>query len=222
MPLDSSSCLLRYLVHQRVATPLSRICTRGSGGRHTATSSSENYLYGLIVNMRFLAVLPMFLPFFASTVNCSPVETGIVTGGRGVYPEYYMTLESPNRHFSVGFTFQLAYNTLNSYYGALTVCINDFKSGTCGAAYLNHGGVGDDRWSYWEFKGTGFIVYVRLWHKGDGTITSYSIKDGMLEYGIIYYQYDVSVEQDSLLMLRQIPYESSDSCGHSLHELMQL
>ncbi|GAA97597.1 uncharacterized protein L969DRAFT_623312 [Mixia osmundae IAM 14324] len=131
--------------------------------------------------MHFIKLASMLFTLLTTAVLSSPVGPqvgGVVTGGITVNPQYYMVLISRRNDYKPSFTFQLAYNSVQSYYGALLVCNNDISTDTCGAGYIAHGGVGDARWSDWFFTGSYYEVTVRLAHKADGTMTGWTLKSG--------------------------------------------
>ncbi|GAA97596.1 uncharacterized protein L969DRAFT_94738 [Mixia osmundae IAM 14324] len=134
--------------------------------------------------MRFTMLVSMLSTLLASVVLSSPLvpqATGVVTDGKIVAAQYHMMLGENREGHRTQFTFQLAYNAAQSYYGALLVCNNDSVLYTCGAGYVAHGGVGDARWSDWVF--TSFFPYnvtVRLFHKADGTITGWTVESGTM------------------------------------------
>ncbi|KEI39689.1 uncharacterized protein L969DRAFT_94737 [Mixia osmundae IAM 14324] len=99
---------------------------------------------------------------------------------KGVHPEYLMWLSDIGYKWQTHFTFQLAYNPVDCYYGALTVCVNKYPDLVCSAGYMSHGGTGDNRFSEWHFKGDFYDVTVRLVHKADGEVTSWTIEHGAL------------------------------------------
>ncbi|GAA97593.1 uncharacterized protein L969DRAFT_94735 [Mixia osmundae IAM 14324] len=117
-----------------------------------------------------------------TSVCCSPVakSTGDVRIAAAGSPQYYMSLSGYAGVWPTGFTFELAFDPAQSYYGALMLCNNDVKGSTCGAVYLGHGGTGDARWSDWRFFGPFYDLNAHLLHKADGTMTGWTLQRGSL------------------------------------------